>query len=607
MIVTTIDLLNYLRCTRYAPLDRVAQERRYEKQGIDDKFQEMLYLSGLSNFESNTDIDDEEESLFTPENITQEMMNSAIITLKKLVYNNILNLHPNADIEHDRIVSSVFTDEITLSSKNDFLVFESNFLTSTTILPITNKDFFKLKYTVDKDRRSFFRPNIDGVFYPDVYSGFDGVKNNYEEKLRKLMDRHHSLGRHLYFLAFKYFVLDRIYPKNKKRILLAVINHQYVFDGKKNEGLCDYNHQLLSYFDMTYIVEKMQPIIEIDLYRMINHIELDDDSRCALVKNECCKNQPFQCQFVDYCFSHLPSEHSILHYFYNHQGFIEKTATQEIFHDTYDLINQGIVSIEDVPISWLHREKNLMQRYCVENDYTFINKTKVTAYLNTLKYPVYYLDFEAFPSILPRFRGESPYQQSVFQFSLHIEKEPIMNNDSSLLDHRYFLSKDGEDHRLELIEALLEAIPSDGGSIVVYNQTFEKNRILEFASLFPQYSQRLIELSERLFDLYKVVKNDPNFYQKNHFSKSEIESYNYYNPSLDGSYSLKKVLPALTKTDYSSLPINNGELAYVHYAKLPEMDPETKEKTIKNLLDYCQLDTYGMFLIKEALLKLVAQ
>lgn len=599
MIVTTIDLLNYLRCTRYAPLDRVAQERRYEKQGIDDKFQEILYLSGLSNFETSTESDDEVETIINPENTSQEILISAMNTFKKIVGNYYNQHFIHAEIQSNRVLSISFSDEVILSTKIDYLAFESSLITSTTVLPIIDKDLLKLKYTVDKDRRPFFKPNIEGIYFPDRFSNYDNVKNNYDDKLKKLMDRHHSLGRHLYFLAFKYFILNRLYPQHDKRILLAIINHQYVYDGDYQNNQRNYTSNLITYFDMTYVVEKMQSNIEIDLYRMINHIELDDDSRCALVKNECCRNQSFQCQFVDYCFSHLPSEHSILHYFNNHQGFVEKNQTGEINHHTYDLINLGIVSMEDVPISWLHREKNLMQRYCIENDYTFINKSKISAYLRTLKYPIYYLDFEAFPSILPRFKGESPYSQSVFQFSLHIESDTIT--------HREYLAQDGKDHRLELIETLLESIPQDGGSIVVYNQTFEKNRLIELASLFPQYAHRLLELSERLFDLYKVIKNDPLFYQKNNFSKSEIDSYNFYHPSLDGSYSLKKVLPAITGVDYSALPINNGELAYVYYSKLSEMDEETRTKIIRNLLDYCRLDSYGMYLIKSELLKLTGQ
>lgn len=602
MIVTTIDLLNYLRCTRYAPLDRVSQERRYEKQGIDDKFQEMLYVSGLSSFETSQDADDDELSSISAENVSKELMNSAISTLKSLTSQRFKNRFNMQSIEDNKILSYAFTHDITLSTRIDFLVNNTDEFILTTVLPITDKEFRNLKYSVNKDRKPFFSPNIDGIYYPDMNPLSDTIKNNYDDKLRKLMDRHHSLGRHLYHLAFKAFIMNKIYPNSSKKYLLSVINHQYIFDGiTDQEGRLN-NTDLISCFDMTYIVDKMQSIIEIDLYRMINHIELDDDSRCMLVKSECCKNQAFECQFVDYCFSHLPEQHSILHYFNNHQGFLEKTNSQEINHDTYDLINQGIVSMDDVPISWLHREKNLMQRYCIENDYTFLNKTKIDAYLKTLKYPIYYLDFEAFPSILPRFRGETPYQQSVFQFSLHVENKGIKISRDDPKYHRYYLAQDDKDHRLDLIIALLDAIPNDGGSIVVYNQTFEKNRLIELASLFPEHAKRLIELTDRLFDLYKVVKNDPTFYQKNNFSKSEIDSYNFYSPSLDGSYSLKKVLPALCNVDYSNLLINNGELAYVHYAKLPEMNDEVKSSTIKHLLEYCQLDSYAMYLIKEALL-----
>ena len=38
--------------------------------------------------------------------------------------------------------------------------------------------------------------------------------------------------------------------------------------------------------------------------------------------------------------------------------------------------------------------------------------------------PIYHFDFETFGCPLPRFQGEKPYQQSVFEFSLHIEREP---------------------------------------------------------------------------------------------------------------------------------------------------------------------------------------
>ena len=44
-------------------------------------------------------------------------------------------------------------------------------------------------------------------------------------------------------------------------------------------------------------------------------------------------------------------------------------------------------------------------------------KNKIIDGLKQLKYPIYHLDFETFPCPLPRYSGEKPYTQSVFQFS----------------------------------------------------------------------------------------------------------------------------------------------------------------------------------------------
>jgi hypothetical protein len=601
MIVTTIDLLNYLRCRRYAPLDRVSQERRYDKQIIDDKFQEMIYLSGLESSDASLDAEEEEPNILDTTVSSKDLMNEALSSIRVLARNRLSKITNGSSLFEKEIISTPFSTDITLSSRVDFLGDDQDKLIAMTVLPITDKDLKNLKYSFNKDKKAFFAVDLEGIYFPEKQNPSTMAKSNYDDKLKRLTDRHHSLGRHIYHLAFKAFILSRLHPGRDQRHLLATLNHNYIYDGDKNQEGRIYLPEIISLFDMTYLVEKMQPLLEIDLYRMINHIELDDDSRCLLVKNECCRNQPFECQFVDYCFSHLPEEHSILNYFYQHQGFVEKLVGQDTVHDTYDLINEGVVNMEDVPISWLHREKNLMQRYCVENNYTFINKAKVDAYLKMIVYPAYYLDFEAYPSILPRFKGESPYQQSVFQFSVHIEYENVLLDRKAEATQRYYLAQDGEDHRLELIEALIEAIPPGTGSIIVYNQTFEKTRLQELAALFPSYAERLLEMSERLFDLYKAVKNDPLFYSKNNFTKNEIDTYNFYAPSLDGSYSLKRVLPALCGIDYSDYAINNGESAYIHYAKMPKMSHDERQKTRTDLLEYCQMDTYAMYLIKEAL------
>ena len=77
----------------------------------------------------------------------------------------------------------------------------------------------------------------------------------------------------------------------------------------------------------------------------------------------------------------------------------------------------------DVPDSYLNREKNLIQKQVVKTHIPYFNKSKIIDGIKQITYPIYHLDFETFPCPLPRFKGEKPYTQSVFQFSLHVEKE----------------------------------------------------------------------------------------------------------------------------------------------------------------------------------------
>ena len=89
-------------------------------------------------------------------------------------------------------------------------------------------------------------------------------------------------------------------------------------------------------------------------------------------------------------------------------------------YDKFDLIKEGMYKIEDVPDELLNREKNKIQKEVTVTGKPYINYEKIRDGINSISYPIYHLDFETFPSPLPRFRGEKCYTQSVFQFSLHI-------------------------------------------------------------------------------------------------------------------------------------------------------------------------------------------
>ncbi|MFA7724914.1 MAG: DUF2779 domain-containing protein [Candidatus Izemoplasmatales bacterium] len=599
MIITTIDLLNYLRCRRYAALDSRMSARQMNSSSQDDKYLALKCLSVKNNYQSTVDEDDPDETV-QKKQLHAEVTSKAVYAIKAIAYAKIQSLYPDVMWSQNQKITVNFASGDPLLARLDLMGFYSDTLYAFTVLPVTDKELINWKYNLGKTKYQFFTKNEQGIYTYKKTKISTTIHSNFSDRLEKLTDRRNDSGRHFFDLAFKAYILHKLYPHQTIKSYLVMLNHQYVYDGNPDlQPKADFN--LISLFDVSAIIADTTETIEIDLYRMLNHINLNDDSPCQLVKNECQKNTSFECQFADYCFSHIPKNNSIFHYFQQHLGFAEGPKKTDICHDTYDLINEGVVDMLDIPISWLQREKNLMQRYCVENDYTFINKPKVKAILDTLCYPLYYLDFEAYPAIIPRFRGESPYSQSVFQFSVHVQtKRGYLEKNNPKTHFEYIDTSEG-DHREDLIKSLLLAIPEGDSSVIVYNKTFEKNRLMELATMFPAYAKRLNEIASRLFDLLRVLKNDYDFFAARGFPKEIADSYNYYHPQMGGSYSLKKVLPLFDASGYEGLPIANGMMAYLQYARFGEIETSERQSTINNLLAYCQQDTYSMYVILKGL------
>jgi hypothetical protein len=79
----------------------------------------------------------------------------------------------------------------------------------------------------------------------------------------------------------------------------------------------------------------------------------------------------------------------------------------------------------------------------------------------------------------------------------------------------------------------------------------------------------------------------------------------YVTPSMNGSYSIKYVLPALVpefEKAYKELDgVQNGSQAMNAFANLSKLSEEEKQKLRKSLLEYCKLDTLAMVKILERL------
>ena len=81
----------------------------------------------------------------------------------------------------------------------------------------------------------------------------------------------------------------------------------------------------------------------------------------------------------------------------------------------------------------------------------------------------------------------------------------------------------------------------------------------------------------------------------------------YYDPQMNGSYSIKAVLPALVpELSYDDLSISNGSTAMNAFEAMQYEEDEDKILEMrKSLLEYCRMDTFAMVRILERLVELV--
>ncbi len=148
-------------------------------------------------------------------------------------------------------------------------------------------------------------------------------------------------------------------------------------------------------------------------------------------------------------------------------------------------------------------------------------------------------------------------------------------------EHKEFLGKEGTDPRRALAEQLVEDIPT-GACSLAFNMSFEKTVIKEIAKQFPDLSEQLMDIHDNMHDLMIPFKDQ-----------------DYYSKAMQGSYSIKYVLPALypddPELDYHNLDgIHNGSEASNAFAEMATHTPEEIAEMRANLLRYCGLDTYAM-------------
>ena len=205
--------------------------------------------------------------------------------------------------------------------------------------------------------------------------------------------------------------------------------------------------------------------------------------------------------------------------------------------------------------------------------------TGLRAALESVAFPLLFLDFETFAPAIPRYVGTRVYQALPTQWSLH-----TLDRDGGLT-HAEHLHNADTDPRLAFAESLLDVLGRKG-SIVVYS-SYEATQIRALAFAIPSQSAALLGLLPRFVDLLTIVRA------------------HYYHPAFGGSFSIKSVLPALVpKLAYDDLAVQDGSTAAVLYGRMvnPGTSAEEAAGIREALLRYCERDTLAMVEVREALL-----
>lgn len=241
-----------------------------------------------------------------------------------------------------------------------------------------------------------------------------------------------------------------------------------------------------------------------------------------------------------------------------------------------ELQQAGISEITEIPDSFpLKRLQRLVRRAVLEQ--RPVMHGDLAGVLAKIKPPVRHLDFETCASAIPRIAGTRSFTTMPFLFSVHRERNGRPPH------HVDYLHEGDGDPRPHLAEHLIDALGNEG-SICTYSG-YEKGVIQSLSRAVPEHAEALTAIEARLFDLLPVVRNG------------------FYHPDFRGSFSIKKVFPALCPdAGYSDLAIEDGQTASIQYeVALKCKDKVEREKIFDDLRAYCGRDTLAMVKVKQAL------
>lgn len=346
------------------------------------------------------------------------------------------------------------------------------------------------------------------------------------------------------------------------RVYLVHLNKEYVRSGTINV------HELFEQEDITQQVRERENETRDGMHRA-KEILLQNDEKA--VECRCIyAGRSGHCTTFAHSHPHVPdySVHDI-----SRIGNSKKRLAE--------LVDTGVLDLDDIPEDFDLSDNQRLQVSVHQSHKPLVDAIAIEAVLSRLEYPLYFLDYETYPSAIPLFDGYHPYQQIPFQFSLHVVDAPDAEP-----AHFEYVHESDSDPAPELSKELQSRIGKTG-TVIVWNKSFEQGRNKELGEQNPEYREFFADVNKRVFDLIDIFKDR-----------------HYVHPAFKGKTSIKSVLPVMVpELSYKALAIKEGGTASQKWfdAVFGDMSDAQRQQIFTDLKIYCGLDTYAMYAIWKAL------
>ncbi|MEO9885563.1 MAG: DUF2779 domain-containing protein [Balneola sp.] len=264
------------------------------------------------------------------------------------------------------------------------------------------------------------------------------------------------------------------------------------------------------------------------------------------------------------------------------------------------------------------------------------------AEMETWKYPLHFIDFEAVLPAIPFHKGLHPYDYIPFQFSCH-----TMNEEGEV-EHRvdWIEETPGKLPSIDFVRELKKCLENDTGTVFRYH-TFENTVLNKMKGLIQEHNLDDAE------DLITFIDSLTKGGEREMVDQHRLTKLYYYSPLMGGSISIKDVLPAVLNESpilkeiysnpYSGLflkdkvfyqvdedtglavspykllnpvgfgipdydegdkyaeTISEGGSAMMAWSRLQfkDIDEMTRKAILQSLYEYCELDTLAMVMIHQ--------